>query len=106
MIEIEIHKKRKQYRGFLCSGHAGYAQEGYDIICSAVSALTINAVNSIEQFTEDAFAVRQDDGFLELILEGDASSKTALLLDSMVLGLQEIQKQYGNEYIRLIFREV
>ena len=50
-IEIEIQRKNRQYRGFLCEGHAGYAQEGYDIICSAVSVLTVNAVNSIEQFT-------------------------------------------------------
>ena len=106
MIEIEIQREKQQYRGFLCSGHAGYGQEGTDIICAAVSALTVNAINSIEQFTEDAFAVRQDDGLLELILEGDASTGTVLLLDSMILGLQEIQKQYGNEYIRLIYREV
>lgn len=106
MIEIEIQRKNRQYRGFLCEGHAGYAQEGYDIICSAVSVLTVNAVNSIEQFTQDAFAIRQDDGLLELILEGEASKETTLLLDSMILGLQEIQKQYGNEYIKLIFREV
>ena len=34
-------------------GHAGYAEEGYDIICAAVSALTVNTINSIEQFTEE-----------------------------------------------------
>ncbi len=105
MIKIEIHRERQQYRGFLCSGHAGFGQEGADIICAAVSVLTVNAINSIEQFTEDPFAVRQDDGFLELILESDVSDKTRLLLDSMILGLQEIQKQYGNEYIELIYRE-
>ena len=87
-------------------GHAGYAEEGSDIICSAVSVLAINAVNSIEAFTDDRFAVRQDDGFLELILEGNISEKTILLLDSMILGLKEIQTQYGNEFIRLKFKEV
>ena len=87
-------------------GHAGYAEEGSDIICSAVSVLAINAVNSIEAFTDDHFAVRQDDGLVELILEGTISEKTTLLLDSMILGLKDIQTQYGNEFIRLKFKEV
>ena len=43
--------------GFDTSGHAGYAKQGEDIICAAISALVINAVNSIEEFTEDAFKV-------------------------------------------------
>ncbi|MCQ4871882.1 ribosomal-processing cysteine protease Prp [Blautia producta] len=41
--------------GFDTSRHAGYAKQGEDIICAAISALVINAVNSIEEFTEDAF---------------------------------------------------
>ncbi len=43
---------------------------------------------------------------MELVLEGTVSEKTSLLLDSMILGLQEIQNSYGNEYIELIFKEV
>ncbi len=106
MITVEIHRSGETYRGFLSSGHADYAEEGYDIICAAVSALTVNAINSIEQFTDDAFAVRQGDGLVELILEGEVSEKTSLLLDSMILGLQEIKNTYGNEYIELQFKEV
>ncbi len=36
-------------------GHAGYADEGEDIICAAVSALALNFFNSVETFTEDGF---------------------------------------------------
>ena len=106
MITIEIHKTGGQYSGFLSTGHAEYAEEGFDVICAAVSVLMVNAINSIEKFTDDAFAVRQDEGLVELILEGNVSEKTALLLDSMILGLQEIRNSYGNEYIELRFKEV
>lgn len=106
MIKITIYKDSDGYRGFLCKGHADYAEEGYDIICSAVSVLTVNAINSIERFTGDRFEVRQDDGLVELKLAGSASKETALLLDSMGLGLQDIQNNYGNEYIKIIFKEV
>ena len=106
MITIEIHKNGEQYKGFISQGHAGYADSGQDIICAAVSVLTVNAINSIEAFTKDRFAVRQEDGFLELILEGKVSREATLLLDSMILGLQDIQNSYGNEYIKLIYEEV
>ncbi|MEE0420909.1 MAG: ribosomal-processing cysteine protease Prp [Lachnospiraceae bacterium] len=106
MITIEIHKNGEQYKGFTSQGHAGYADSGQDIICAAVSVLAVNAINSIEAFTKDRFAVRQEDGFLELILEGKVSKEATLLLDSMILGLQDIQNSYGNEYIKLIYEEV
>lgn len=107
MIKITVYKSSEEYRGFEANGHAGYGEEGQDIICAAVSVLTVNAINSIERFTEDKFAVRQDDdGLVELILEGAVSKETKLLLDSMILGLQDIQNNYGNEYIKIIFKEV
>lgn len=106
MITITVYKESGSYRGFTCEGHADYAQEGYDIICSAVSVLTVNAVNSIERFTEDNASVTSSDGYLSFQLEGRAGKNTKLLLDSMISGLQDIQENYGNEYIRLMFKEV
>ena len=43
------------YTGIVMEGHAGYADEGEDIICAAVSALALNFFNSVEAFTEDGF---------------------------------------------------
>ena len=54
MITVIVYQRSDgEYIGFETSGHADYADEGYDIICAAVSALTVNAVNSVETFTED-----------------------------------------------------
>ena len=106
MITVTIHRSKDSYAGFKVIGHAGYAEEGYDIVCAAVSVLVVNAVHSIETFTDDKFAAREDDGIVELLLEGSVSDKTTLLLDSMILGLRDIQTQYGNEFIRLKIEEV
>ncbi len=60
MITVIVYQRSDgEYIGFETSGHAGYADEGYDIICAAVSALTVNAVNSVETFTEDEFGGEQ-----------------------------------------------
>ena len=106
MIKITVFKDDKGFTGFTSQGHAGYAEEGYDIICAAVSVLTVNTINSIESFTSDTFHVKQKDGCIECRFDGVLSKDSVLLMKSMILGLQEIEKDYGNEYIRLIFKEV
>ncbi len=106
MITVTIYKKSDQYLGFDISGHAGYAEEGSDIICAAVSALSLNTLNSIEAFTEDEFTGEQKDGVLTCAFPEPLSDKAALLMDSMVLGLTDIQKSYGKPYIRIVFKEV
>ena len=55
MINITVKKRNGISIWILLSrGHAGYAEEGQDIVCAAVSALIINTVNSLETFTDDA----------------------------------------------------
>ena len=60
MIQATVLKDSRDsgnvlYRGIVIEGHAGYAEEGEDIICAAVSARAINLYNSVETFTEDPF---------------------------------------------------
>ena len=62
MVRVTILKDQKDIcRGFETSGHAGYADKGQDIVCAAVSVLTINTVNSLEQFTEETFSLDSDE---------------------------------------------
>ena len=61
MIKITVYSRQDQSTGFRSEGHAGYAEEGYDIICAAVSVLSVNLVNSIEEFTEDGMDVTSGD---------------------------------------------
>ncbi len=111
MITITIFQNQKQYIGLSCEGHAGFDVEGKDIVCSAVSMLVINTINGIEQFTEDAFTldVPQDGSSRNDItfrLTEEISSEADVLMKSLVLGLTEIQKTYGDSYLTLNFREV
>ena len=54
MIRVTIYKNEKhQCVGFKAHGHAGFSEEGQDIVCAAVSVLTINTLNAIEKFADD-----------------------------------------------------
>ena len=56
MTKITIFRNHDgEYLGFDCLGHAGYADEGEDIVCAGISALVINTINSIGLFTPKTF---------------------------------------------------
>ena len=109
MVFVTVLKNQnEQYIGFECIGHAGYAEAGEDIVCAAVSALVINTINSVEQLVSDEFELvtEQESGRIDFSLKDGYSEKSLLLIQSLILGLQGIQKNYGTEYMMLIFKEV
>ena len=109
MIQITILKNQvNEYTAFRCIGHAGYADPGEDIVCAAVSVLVINTINSIEHFTSDEFdlSTDQESGRIDFSLKDGYSKESLLFIQSLVLGLQGIKKNYGTEYMTLIFKEV
>ncbi len=103
MISVSITKTGDAYSGFTCSGHAGYAEEGLDIICAAVSALTINTVNSLEQLTDDGLTAEQseDGGYMKVEVECPLSTEAKVLMQSLVLGLTMIEQTYGNRFLKV-----
>ena len=92
------------YRGFNIKGHALFEDAGKDIVCSAVSILTINTVNSIEKFTDCDFDCDSSTG-IKFVFKGVPNEKAILLMDSMVLGLKGISSNYS-DYLRLEIKEV
>lgn len=93
------------------SGHAGHAddyQKGQELVCSAVSALTLNMANSVEHFTEDAFQaeMEEESGTFHFRFTGKAGTEATLLMNSLVLGLTDIEEEYGEPYIKIRYKEV
>jgi uncharacterized protein YsxB (DUF464 family) len=108
MTEIEIVKHNGQYRGFECHGHSGFAVSGDDIVCAAVSVLTINTLNSIDHFLDDevSLTTNEEAGDMQCYFVNGPSEGAKLLMDSMILGLESIVAQYGDQYVKVITREV
>ncbi len=109
MIAITVYRNHSgQYKRIHCIGHAGFAQPGEDIVCAAVSVLVINTLNAIEAFTDESFdsETEAESGLIDVTFHCPGGHDAGLLLDTMVLGLQEIQDQYGTDYSLLTFKEV
>ncbi len=107
MIQITIYQDSDSHIvRFESLGHAEYADPGSDIVCAAVSALVINTINSIETLTADRFSedMQEAEGIIRFRME-TFSHDSQLLLKSLILGLEEMERNYS-EYIDVIFEEV
>ena len=98
-----------KYTGFTCFGHAGYAKKNCpDILCSAISILVINTINSLEVLAGEQLktVTNEETGFIKCDFENDLQDKSILLMDAMVLGLKDISKTYGKKFLQVKFEEV
>ena len=109
MTQITIYRKENQdVVRFTCSGHAGFGEYGTDIVCAGISILVINTINSIEAFTSIAYTceANEETGDIDFQFTEEVSPDASLLIESMILGLKEIQNEYGNKFLVLDFKEV
>lgn len=109
MIKVAFFRREGSLIGFESEGHAGYAEYGSDIVCAAVSAVLITAVNGLESVLCIEPIVRQNDeiGYLKAELPAcldEARARDAgLVLAVAECGLQSIAGQYP-DYVRVISR--
>jgi len=96
MIKATIVIENGKYKSFNCEGHAGFARKGKDIVCSAVSILTINTFNSITELAGVRAQEEIRDGFLSWEFIDECNYEAELLMNSLILGLDLIQKEYNN----------
>ncbi len=106
MIRAVFYRKNGSYTGFEARGHAGYGEEGTDIFCAAVSALTINTANSLELLAKEKLSESEHDGFVSFRFEETISEQGTLLMDSLYLGLSNIAEGEGRKYLKVNIEEV
>ena len=90
----------KEGTAFTLSGHAGYAEEGADIVCAAVSAMANLVCNAAEAFGAQA-EVQVDEGTAALSYRLTQRCEEAeKLLEVFYEELRQLESQYP-ENIRI-----
>lgn len=97
MTKITIFKKGDIIWSYQVKGHSGFAEEGKDIVCSAVSTATQMTLVGLKEVLKLKVESIIEDGFLQVrLLDGDENNKDAqILLNTMFLTLQDIAKNYA-----------
>ena len=100
--------RRGRVEAYAAIGHAGFAQEGEDIICAGVSALTQAAVNALERTAGKPPHVVIRPGLLYVrVPKGIARLKrhdSQVIVDMMAQGVQDIARAYP-AYVRVLWKE-
>ena len=109
MTKIHIFRKNKDIIKYVVEGHTGFAEEGEDIVCSAISSLAMHTLNGLTDVVGIAVGYEMREAYLEVILpeplSAEEKSYSKVLLDSLYLSLTNLEKQYG-KYITITELEV
>ena len=107
MTKIVFFKRDGLYTGFCAAGHSGYGVEGEDIVCAAISVLTTNTINALDELSKDEieFGIDEDEGYLCLNLKSNEDPASQILMKALVMGLEGIRRDYGSKYCKVDYKE-
>lgn len=95
MIDVNVRRD-----GIHVSGHAFYAEPGYDVVCAGVTTLANTLVESLEDLTEDIISWEVSSGNV-VIHYRDLSEDGCLLVDSFFIGICQIADEFPG-YVRIV----
>lgn len=105
MTTVTFLKQGDLLLGFTAFGHSGCADEGEDIVCSAISSATIMTANTITDVLNIKANVTVGDGSLELELPQNEAEKADAVMQGLLLHMNALKEQYS-KYIKLKISEV
>lgn len=94
MIKIQISRHGDLIDSISIKGHAGYDENGKDIVCASVSSIVITTVNAIVRVDESSIKYQENDGFVDIqILKHTDITDT--LIRNMIDLLENLELQYS-----------
>ncbi len=100
MTKILIFEKKNKIYAFQVKGHTGYAEEGNDIVCSAISTATQMALLGLEEVLKLNVKSEIKDGFMYVSLEDFDNVSAQSILQTMKKTLENIAKEYA-KFVKL-----
>ena len=105
MIRCEFFMGEARINGFSVSGHSGYAENGADIVCAAVSAVVTMAEATINDVcgAKAKVRVKKEDARITLTLPTscDEEESVQAVLAGMLLTLCSMRDDYP-DYIEVL----
>jgi len=100
MTTVTFHTEGKRVVGFEVKGHSGYAEEGEDIVCAAITSsvrLTECVINDVLGL-EAAVKVREKDASITLKLPNALGQTNESTCQALLTGLMVHFVQLAEEY--------
>ena len=97
MTKIKFYKSNNKFIGLECSGHSGYAESGFDIVCSAISALVGNlhlGLRKVLKIKDLIFKQDEKSGYFYIKLPNIDNMSSQILFETTFETLKEISADY------------
>lgn len=115
MIEVKLIKDNNLYKSVFINGHANMDEKGKDLVCAAVTSLSMTLINYFLEFV----AIKEEDLNLYIIENEEASLISLDIQDKNLYSLDKVQNGFSffeigikslmqdhSKYVELIYREV
>ena len=80
------------FKNLKITGHAGYADEGKDIVCASASSIILSSINLAIEFNKD---VKYTDDLNKIeIINNTNDENVTKVFSNMITCLEDLEKQY------------
>ncbi len=104
MTRVVFYKSDDVFYGFDITGHTGLAEAGEDILCAAISSMTIFVINTVEQtyHAPVTYTVDDKEAHISFYSSGafrvNGDEKVAFAVAGLIVAYYEQLKELETEY--------
>lgn len=104
MVSVHVKRRSSWIEEVEITGHAGYGDAGFDLVCAGVSSIAVGMMNALDEMVPEVCAFTMKEAYINI--SSDLHDTTAqLLLEGMLWQLKTMQVSYA-EYITINDQEV
>lgn len=107
MTRVTVQWNGEAIEGLSMKGHAGFAEEGHDIVCAAASVLMTTCINALKTVAGTQPQVMVDEKVPRIAfslpqnLDGQAAHDAQIILRTALQGIKDISEEYP-KHLKLI----
>ncbi|MFZ5988493.1 MAG: ribosomal-processing cysteine protease Prp [Bacillota bacterium] len=110
MIKISVVRDKEGFIWqYIVEGHAGFAEEGKDLVCAAVSVVAFMGINALDELAGLKRNYGFEHGYMLCSVPTDIpeekKEKVKTILETIVVGFKQIELTY-EDYVSVLEEEV
>ncbi|MDD4154823.1 MAG: ribosomal-processing cysteine protease Prp [Bacilli bacterium] len=103
MIKVTYETDKGQFTSLEVKGHAQSAEPGKDLVCSAVSAVTIGGLNALANPSK-TLVIEVSEGYVLITKKGAIVKEDEIVIKTILTQLETIARDYP-KYVKISRKE-
>ena len=99
MIKVLIKYQSDKFQSLEVSGHANSDIYGKDLVCAAVSAVTVGGLNAIQNI--NSFDVTVKEGLVTIKAKKEISNHDEIVIETIITGLKTIAED-NKDFVKIM----